>query len=127
MKFIDTIQIVLAMNEVIHELHCKFVRFSKKMHTSIFRRFHVLARLQRQGEGGSPVQGPRLREQHRGGQVRENVLLPLPLVQPPRLLLRGGGEFQGRSGGDGDGGHTGHVKCKIGGQFSILYLVYFIV
>ena len=98
------------------------------MYSSIFRRFHVLARLQRQGEGGSPVQGPRLREQHRGGQVRENVLLPLPLVQPPRLLLRGGGESQGWTSGDGGGGLNGHVKCKIGRTvFSRLNLVYFII
>ena len=57
------------------------------------------------------------------------MLLPLPLVQPPRLLLRGGGESQGRTGGDGDGGggHNGHLKCKIGGPISLLNLVHFIV
>lgn len=83
-----------------------------------FRWIHVLAWLQRQGAGWSPVQGPRLREQHGGGQAGEDVLLQIPLVQPPRLLLRGGGQPQGRRRRDGCGGRSARVKCMICGTIS---------
>ena len=77
----------------------------------INRRFHVLAGLQGQGAGWPPLQGPGLREQHRGGQAGEDVLLPLPLVQPPRLLLRGGGHPQ--AGGVGPTCSSPDVNCEL--------------